>query len=189
MGCDIHVLCEIKYPGKPWRLWLKNPFLNSEDISNNELHCLSGRSYMFFGILAGVRQSFHDMKPIADHRGLPKNHSKEVDKWIRENEYHSITWCNLREMDRAIKRYEAYLMKYSDDYFFNIDAIFSQFDKNKNNNIVSNIEKIFCRDDDFGNFKSINIEPIKAEFELIKAECEFLDLPKPRIRFIIGFDS
>lgn len=195
MGCDIHILCEIKYPGEPWKLWLKRPYISYDsykdpyNYANDEIDCISGRNYEFFGILAGVRSMFH--KPIADGRGVPKDATKETLEWLDENEYHSITWCNIREMERAIKKYEHTMWESALDDFDAAANLFRRIDK---------LEKIRSKNkspiyipetgrDHYFDYDTLTVEPVKDAYEAIKAECEFLGQGKPRMRFVIGFDS
>jgi hypothetical protein len=187
MGCDIHVLVEVKYSGKPWELWFKNPHDRYPDphyYGNDELDCISGRSYEFFGILAGVRGG---STPIAAHRGLPKDASEYVKTWDKMNEYHSVTWCTLPEMELAVKRYHRSLWDRNTDDMGNmislLDHISLEREKDKNQSAYIH-PPIFDR-----TYDTVTAEPIRRAYDLLVGEHLMLGIPKPRVRFIIGFDS
>jgi hypothetical protein len=192
LGCDIHILTEIKFKGQPWQLWLKNqnPGDRGDTIphSEHEIDCISARSYDFFGTLAGVR-SFSRKAPIAEHRGIPKDACKETTEWAKESGYHSWTYCSIKEMDRAINRYRKNAIKEGiDDGDFGlvssvIDII--QFEQK-----CQDILPVFFNTYGYSDYDHrLTVFPIKRMYEILCAEQELLALPKPRVRFIIGFDS
>lgn len=189
MGCDIHVLTEIKYSGKPWELWFKNPYIRYKEpnyYGNDEIDCISGRSYTFFGVLAGVRNTA--AQPIAADRGLPPDASECVKIWHKNSDYHSVTWCTLPEMELAIKRYHQTRWKSDVDDFSDIISLLSdtnKIEKNKDNN-----QGAYSHPTTFDlSFSLITAEPIRRAYDLLVGEHLMLSIPKPRVRCIIGFDS
>ena len=90
MGCDIHIVCEIKERDE----WKILPY------------GFSFRDYEVFSILAGVR-GWHE--PIAYPRGYPEDWTKEKRRFIQDNLYykfsleddedqHSASWLNFKEI-------------------------------------------------------------------------------------------
>lgn len=84
MGCDIHGYLEVKESGK-WRCEKEVP---------------DGRSYDWFGILAGVR-NYVNAIPISEPRGIPNSLSKkvmeEIDDWQFDG--HSHSWLTSKDFE------------------------------------------------------------------------------------------
>lgn len=104
MGCDIHMLSQVK-KGDTWVTYDTDIF--------------SDRSYSTFGILAGVRSS--EYEPISLPKGIPEGCKLDEAEygcdyysegfWLGE---HSLSWINLKELeayDWDQKTYEDYTLK------------------------------------------------------------------------------
>lgn len=87
MGCDIHMVAEVKKNGK----WVPYPNIWP-----------GGRSYTLFGILAGVRDPYPE--PLQEERGIPEDSNvrrnswgdPEIDGvWLGD---HSYGWLSLGEL-------------------------------------------------------------------------------------------
>lgn len=100
MGCDIHIIAEVKQDGK-WILnttpVFKNPYFKPEDkdkpadqkphwaVEEFQTYPSTGRNYDWFSILANVRNGYgfagcitgEGFAVIADPRGLPEDISKD----------------------------------------------------------------------------------------------------------------
>jgi hypothetical protein len=108
MGCDIHILAEVRVDGK----WQKvgSVFVSDYSFEKGKLvdAPYSGRNYDLFAILANVRNGYgfagcdtgDGFNPISTPRGLPDDVSPEMKKY--SNEYgidgHSHSWLTLREL-------------------------------------------------------------------------------------------
>jgi hypothetical protein len=172
MGCDIHIISEIKHFGQDWQVWQRNPLNVDKTYSSHlEMDCVSGRNYVWFGYLAGVRTS--PSRQIAPNRGRPNDISEEAQDWLSPQCYHSITWCTLQELERSIELAKKDLVKnheYDASDFKSAPSIFVPFDRS-----------------DYYNY--FDAMPIRRAYEDACAEAEFLGIPNPEIRMIIGFDS
>lgn len=84
MGCDIHSYVEVM-KNQRWILHTPEPGY-------------TWRDYGMFGILAGVRM--RGFNPMAKHRGLPKNVSKEVKELADEygGDGHTHSYLTLKEI-------------------------------------------------------------------------------------------
>ena len=129
------------------------------------MECVHGRSYSWFGILAGVRD--RNTNPIAEHRGLPDDASEEAKEYLR-SDYHSHTWCTLEELELSIARLLSE----------------SEFD---DDGTPSPIGPIFYPPNVYES--TIDARPIRLAYDNLCAECDLLDIPKPEIRMIVAFDS
>ena len=116
MGCDIHLMTEVKKEGK-WEL-------NTKDIFGDEYYesdsPFDRRSYSLFSFLADVRQR-DNIKPISEPKGLPEDSGvlnsplEEPEEYVyygydngtahTEGEriecdinYHSLTYLTLKEL-------------------------------------------------------------------------------------------
>lgn len=90
MGCDIHMLVETERFGDgSW--WDFGGDINP------------GRDYLFFGIMAGVRDE--DEEPIVEPRGLPEGMGYRTKKYYDEDsDLHSHTWLTYEEFAQAYAR-------------------------------------------------------------------------------------
>lgn len=103
MGCDIHLCVEVKKDGQ-WvsvDKWTTVPPNDDEDgytTVDYDDRFYSGRNYVLFGVLAGVR--VNDVPQIAPLRGLPLCTSPEVTKYFKGwgNDIHSLSVLSLREL-------------------------------------------------------------------------------------------
>ena len=107
MGCDIHVHVEIKRAGQQtWQHWAMPE---------------SGRHYVLFGIMAGVRGSQSDVLPPP--RGLPDDIAlpteRAVDDWAEDA--HSHSWLGIEELKQVEHEYADYADdSYDEDDEFNM---------------------------------------------------------------------
>ncbi len=101
MGCDIHLVPEVKKHSFWQHAWLCD---GSTYYKNNRKHPpldhanyfgWDGRSYSLFGILAGVRG---DLKPISGPRGTPNDADPATDMLLKNEDYHSHSWLTLAEL-------------------------------------------------------------------------------------------
>ncbi len=104
MGCDIHMIPEVKknnYWRHAWRLDPKDDYWTRGDqyppMDRANYFAWSDRHYRLFGILAGVRS---DMKPISEPRGLPEDMDNETEIFFKDedNDIHSASWLTLAEL-------------------------------------------------------------------------------------------
>jgi hypothetical protein len=173
MGCDIHIFSEVKYHGGYWKPWLKS---YSGDL---QLDCLSNRHYLWFSILAGVRSGGNSIKPIAANRGIPEGISKEVLDGMES--YHSQTWCTLEEMAESLMLVKKYYEDNADEDSY----------EDEGEEIKYESSGLWYPDNVnwHPRYNNENIEPVIKEYEEICALAEFLDIPIPEVRLVIGFDS
>lgn len=94
MGCDIHMISQVKKDGK-WQIAEKGIY--------------DERSYMLFGVLAGVRDNRFD--PIAEPKGIPSDleYSQSPDEpddftivddfWLGDHSHTHLTLTELFEYD------------------------------------------------------------------------------------------
>ena len=117
-----------------------------------------------------MRKAF-TIKPIASDRGLPNDASEEAKQWLEENQYHSVTWCSLNELERSIEKFSKIVKKEQEDPYQLEPApgIFVELGSSWQS--------------------YVDAAPIRKAYEDLCAEAEFLGIPKPKIRIIIGFDS
>ena len=109
MGCDAHFFLEKRIGRGKWHLDPSHRFAGTEPL---EIPSLSGRSYQFFGIVAGVRER-NVKRPIAEGRGLPADVSKVLEDFFKDDSYgfHSPTHLSPKELERALKRYNTFIKK------------------------------------------------------------------------------
>lgn len=92
MGCDAHVAIEYRptYAAERehWECWGTN--------------LPTSRDYVLFGLLAGVRTR---PKDGYDKRGMPKDASPEVRKWL-DDSFHSHSWLTPIEFYNTCVGYE-----------------------------------------------------------------------------------
>ena len=182
MGCDIHILVEIKYPSEDWKLWLKRPYVayGNESLSNHEIDCLSSRNYVFFSALGNVRSWANNFDAVAPFRGVPENASLEVKQWATQGDYHSMTWATLEEIEQALEtvaRFELEELALEEE-----ETVDEEYEY---------AAEVYLKDGSgmaVGYTKS-SAGPIRKAYDDLCAEAWLLDHENPDIRFIIGFDS
>ena len=96
MGCDIHGFVEIE-TFTYWDLIAATP---------------RNRNYEFFGIVAGVRNSFNEC--LAPGRGWPENINESSRLVLEFRDSHSPTWWTLEEMVEFEPRATKCLNLYTD---------------------------------------------------------------------------
>lgn len=89
MGCDIHLMIEVKTNGK-WKALSgeKVDFLNNFD----------NRNYELFGILSGVRREAPNGKPLMIS-GIPEDASKKVKDLLEDGDAHSHGYATIDLID------------------------------------------------------------------------------------------
>jgi hypothetical protein len=108
MGCDIHIMAEIKKNGK-WEAAGKIfQHKNWKDEIYYSEEPYEGRNYNLFGILADVRngRGFAGIKtgegfvPISEPKGVPKDASKVYKDMVREwdGDGHSHSYFTVKEL-------------------------------------------------------------------------------------------
>jgi hypothetical protein len=85
MGCDIHVMVEVKTKGG-WQ---------SFD------HPRIDRFYSLFARLANVR-NYGDVIPLAEPRGVPDDCSEATRIYLDDDDFHSHSWVSSSEWDAII---------------------------------------------------------------------------------------
>jgi len=120
MGCDIHIICEVKENGQ-WKLNKENIFPNSDyyaaleykklaeergeeykiyDWQKNEFQSYpdDNRSYNWFGVLANVRNEKFDF--ISEPKGVPDDCCEEWKELVEANQYdyHSHSYLSVKEL-------------------------------------------------------------------------------------------
>lgn len=104
MGTDIHVQLEYRKKGEKQWHWL-GEYL-PDFINKGHLSPCTDRCYLWFGLLADVRNGYgfagcdlgDPVEPIAPHRGLPRDMSESLlksDVWLGD---HSFTWVHGDEL-------------------------------------------------------------------------------------------
>ena len=174
MGCDSHILLEIKHEGGDWQLWQKRSYVAYADtpgICNHEIDCLSARDYDFFSVIAGVRASKSDQ--LYPTRGIPKDACAEVKEWYDERGYHSLTYLSQEEMLKCFS---------------------AVYDINKQEHVAKHYcqkQTIYMLQTAFydSSFNRSTLAPILLAYANECAEAMLLGFQNPDIRFIIGFDS
>lgn len=106
MGTDIHCFLE-RNSGAGWIVDPGHQVDEGGDLK--EIASLSGRSYYFFGLVAGVRSV--ENKQVAPVRGLPKNVSPEVKAASTRDWHHGQTYLSPAELAKAFKKYAGYQIK------------------------------------------------------------------------------
>lgn len=99
MGCDIHVCCEFRKDGQ----WKSADLFYMYDGIPKVVPVYNFRSYMLFGILAGVR-SF-EYEPICEPRGMPDDCCESTknlyDCWGADA--HTPSYLTYRELQERLK--------------------------------------------------------------------------------------
>lgn len=104
MGCDIHLLPEVK---KDWG-WQFVWRFQEDDFwkdrfprpDRQNYFGWEDRNYAVFCKLAGVRAD-HAIKPIAEPRGTPKDVDTDTKEEMECEDYHSHSWLTLKELQDA----------------------------------------------------------------------------------------
>lgn len=99
MGCDIHIIREVKDKDGVWQV---SPTLRrhvwSDDLSLNTSWLPNDRDYDLFGVLsAGVRTNASIS--IGEDRGLPDDCTPQVYGEAESSDLHSHGYASLRELD------------------------------------------------------------------------------------------
>lgn len=117
MGADVHFFLEKRTNNGPWQLDSGQKDADNQDESAcGCIPALEARSYLFFGLLAGVR-SYHT--PVYPVRGIPKDASDFVSKlWAssRDSGYHTPSWLKPKELKLVLDRYFKIAKKDTDWY-------------------------------------------------------------------------
>ena len=94
MGCDIHLITEIKKDGE-WVANKKKIFGHKDYLTDSPF---DWRNYSIFSFLAGVRNR-DDIEPIFKPRGLPKdsNYIKKKTEDVYGDYYRGYSYITLRE--------------------------------------------------------------------------------------------
>jgi hypothetical protein len=103
MGCDIHIIAEVREGGK-WEANTKEVF-SLDDFDKEYFKKDKGvkpfdwRSYSMFAFFAGVRNYDH-CDPISEPRGIPDDASEEVKgmETFWSGDGHSHSWLSLKEL-------------------------------------------------------------------------------------------
>ena len=99
MGTDIHSFVEIRNTktGK-WELAKIYSMNHQSDRGLRPVEAYYGRSYMLFGLLAGVRDCVTPLIPL---RGIPMDVSDDVREFYQayEEDWHSASWMTLSELN------------------------------------------------------------------------------------------
>jgi hypothetical protein len=112
MGCDAHFFLERRINKGDWHLDPGHKLDKEQENFPREIPSLSGRSYYFFGVIAGVRATYIS-RPVAEGRGLPKDACSILKNFYSKEDYcfHSATFLSPKELERALKRYASYLTR------------------------------------------------------------------------------
>ena len=110
MGCDAHFFLERRINKGDCHLDPSHRLDKEQNDFPREIPSLSGRSYYFFGIVAGVRATYI-RRPVAEGRGLPKDLSPLLKAYYAAYDFHSPTYLSPKELERALKRYSTYLSR------------------------------------------------------------------------------
>jgi hypothetical protein len=103
VGTDVHFFLEKRTNKGPWQL--EDGKKSPESDHYGSVISLEGRSYVFFGLLSGVR-SYHS--PIYPARGIPEGTCEFVSElWADSHEcgFHSSSWLTPKELKRVLDRY------------------------------------------------------------------------------------
>lgn len=104
MGCDIHIVCEVKQVGAGW-VSVKDAIFDNHyaDIIGQPAKTCSPfdfRDYDMFACLAGVRNDYHAAMPISEPKSLPNDASAYTmelyNDWI--GDAHGASYLTLREL-------------------------------------------------------------------------------------------
>lgn len=187
MGCDSHFFLERRVNNGSWHVDPGHKF--REDTRDGALYpvqipSLSGRSYYFFGLVAGVRS--YAVDPVAPPRGLPGYVSKEIQSYFTNYapDFHTPTYLTPKELERALNKYYKHIKReYSnadEDYIASLrDAPVE--DAFRYNAALS---------DDFVGINSSIIKYIRSHLDWEKVENKLLGAKnKTEYRIIVWFDS
>lgn len=178
MGCDSHFFLEKRVNKGLWQLDPGHDVYDTQDMDPASIPSLSGRSYHFFGILAGVRHPV--LKPIAPGRGLPPDLSDTLRKAYRPEWYHSPTYLTVKELERALNRFAKHVK--------------SREPSGVEESIDAPTEDAFRYSDDFSisdvRINNSIIKYIRSNLDWEKAENRLLGSKnKTEYRIILWFDS
>jgi len=176
MGCDIHVFLERRYAKGPWQLdpMHKHVTYNGRDFIVS-IATFSGRNYDFFGRVAGVRSM---NIPVVSPRGLPDDMCQELKANFDSSHHHTPTWLSPKEMQKAMKKFEA-------DY----KSFWDEYDNYGSNWLWSGAPELTFKEDHHGIDNSALLY-IAKELAIHDIDKKLLnDKRKLEFRFIIWFDS
>ena len=171
MGADWHVYLEYKKPGGKWEAHPNHVEYTDYDNMTRleELPSLSGRNYILFGIVAGVRGG----DTLFKARGLPGDVSEAVSSQFADG-YHTPTWLTPYEFERCFKRWIKEWNRYYGDGTYKLQGPAPASGAWKESGISTAI-----------------FTWIRQELALEEAEKKLLGLRrgKTKYRFVIWFDS
>lgn len=187
MGCDSHFFLERRVNKGPWHLDPGHKLLEDPrdgGLYPAEIPSLSGRSYYFFGLIAGVRS--YDASPVAPPRGLPDDVSKEIYSYFTDYtpDFHTPTHLTPKELEKALSKYYKHIKRQYPDtdklYIASLDQAPS--------------EDAFRYKNNLGDFEmrinSSIIKYIRSHLDWEKIENELLGVKnKTEYRIIVWFDS
>jgi hypothetical protein len=179
MGCDAHFFLERRVNKGEWHVdpghRIGNDLWNDGSTYPVEIPSLSGRSYYFFGVVAGVRATYIN-KPIAEGRGLPTNISPVLKEYFVKHDFHSPTFMSPKELERSLKRYNTHINRSYDDE----TDVFKQ----------PSSQAFNYSDDLINTINGAVINYIRENLAWEKAENQILGLKnKTEYRIIVWFDS
>ncbi len=171
MGADWHVYLEYKKPGGKWeahpnhREW--TDYIGIRKLE--EVPSLSGRNYVLFGIVAGVRGG----DTLFSARGLPVDISEAVSSQFDDG-YHTPTWLTFYEFERCFKKWVKEWNRYYSDPSDKLHSNHPASDAWKKSGISTAI-----------------FTWIRQELTIEEVENKLLGLRrgKTKYRFVIWFDS
>jgi hypothetical protein len=127
MGCDIHLITEIKIDNK-WILFDKKIF--TDGFNNQVSSPFNERNYRVFALLANVRNDY-GIKPISPPKGLPDDSeflNFKIEKYITrkddiffDSDYHHHSHLTLKEFleyDYSKIDNKNSIIKFPDEYFY-----------------------------------------------------------------------
>lgn len=99
MGTDVHFFLEIRKNEGPWDIHPK--------CEGTSIAALSGRSYVLFSLIAGVRS--HGSKILFPPRGLPEDASDYIKTYFEASAldygYHTPSWLTPKELKFALDKW------------------------------------------------------------------------------------
>lgn len=183
MGCDAHFFLEKRVNKGSWEIDSGHKYCNLNNCHTEshpiEIPSLSGRSYYFFGLIAGIRSN--EAEPLIEPRGLPPDLSTVLLNYFNSGGFHTPTYLTPKEMERVFKKYLKYLNKES----MKESAISDQ-------DYYLQAEDAFCYDESKPYFR-INasiVKYIRSNLDWEKIENKLLGLKnKTEYRIVVWFDS